>query len=550
MQYGPSPEPAYTARVGSAAIETQRKPVAYALFGAAAFFVVLGTKNAIDRDFITAGLCGIAIGVAMLYGMAIYHNRGKPFSDGILTALAVCVIAVTIERRGLVGVLWVAPVMMMLHLVTHTRAAAVFDGCAVVIATTLMYLQVDGVTAFRAGAILIISSAFAHIYARIMASHQARQEEQRRHLDLMISCANVGGLEWDTKNPRMRCSPRLLSMLGNPSDYNAPGWNILDCVHPQDRERVAVHFFGALTEPAPPGAVQKAKTEGFRFVTAQGDTVWVHAEAIAVSSDSGAVQSYLATFLDVSQVRAAEADTLTALKRQTELNELRARFVAMASHEFRTPLATILSSAELLKQYADQLSAQDRTDILASIEVGVQRMTAMLDNILLVNKADAQMLEFQPERVDVRQLCASLVNEVRPQADSKPCSIEMECHPVDPMGYFDPKLMHHIFGNLLSNAIKYSPPGESVTFRMSGESNQFVFEVIDHGIGIPPGDLNELFEPFHRGSNVADIKGTGLGLAIVKKSVELHRGQIAVESAIGRGSCFRVTLSAEIPSNG
>ena len=118
------------------------------------------------------------------------------------------------------------------------------------------------------------------------------------------------------------------------------------------------------------------------------------------------------------------------------------------------------------------------------------------------------------------------------------------------MGHFDPKLMHHIFGNLLSNAIKYSPHNSPVVFRIRREEDHFAFDVCDHGIGIPAVDLPELFEPFHRGSNVADIKGTGLGLTIVKKSVELHRGQIAVESEPGRGTCFHVTLLSDNPSPG
>jgi signal transduction histidine kinase len=536
--------------VGAGVIDTQRKPVTYALLGAAVFFLILGGKNLLDRDYVTAGLCGIAVAVALAYAHAIHCGRPQPLADGVLTTIALCVVAVTIERRGLVGVLWCPPVMLMLHLVTNPRASATFDIGAVLIAVPMTYAQINGVTAFRIGAILVISSAFAHIYARIMASHQARQEEQRQHLDLMVSCANVGGLEWDDKTLHMRCSPRLLAMLGNPPNTDRPDWNILDWVHPQDRARMVDDFFNVLQNNLQPGEVRKTLAHGFRFVSVQGDTVWVHAEAIAVGGESGTAQKFIATFLDITQLRAAEADTLAALKRQTELNELRARFLAMASHEFRTPLAAILSSAELLKQYDERLSVQDRADLLTSVETGVHRMAAMLDRILLVNKADAQMLDFKPEYLDVQKLSASIAEDLRAQSQAKECSIDLAFTGGDPMGHFDPKLMHHIFGNLLSNAIKYSPHNSPVVFRIRREEDHFAFDVCDHGIGIPAVDLPELFEPFHRGSNVADIKGTGLGLTIVKKSVELHRGQIAVESEPGRGTCFHVTLLSDNPSAG
>lgn len=534
--------------VGAGVIDTQRVPVSYALTAAAGFFVVLGTKNFLDRDYVTGGLCVIAIVVALAYAHAIYRSRPQPMSDAVLTVLTICVLTVTIDRRGLIGVLWCPPLMLLLHLVTNRRASAAFDAAAVVIAVSMTYHQIDGLTAFRVSTILLISSAFAHIYARIMASHQARQEEQRQHLDLMVSCANVGGLEWDSKTRQMRCSQRLLDMLGNPPHANQPGWDILEWVHPDDRQSMVSDFFSLIHSSAQPGEVRKTEAHGFRLVTAQGQTLWVHAEAIAVGAQDGSTQKFIATFLDITQLRAAQADTLAALHRQEELNELRARFVAMASHEFRTPLATILSSTQLVRQYQDRLTPHEREELLASVENGVQRMTAMLDRILLINKADAQMLEFAPEQLDVVAVCRGIVKEVEQQADLRGCSIALETRLPTMVGYYDTKLLQHIFTNLLSNAIKYSPDNSRVLFRIDGEGDKTMFEVHDQGIGIPASDLPELFEPFHRGSNVSHIKGTGLGLTIVKKSVETHGGDITVHSEMGHGTCFRVTLASGNPS--
>lgn len=248
------------------------------------------------------------------------------------------------------------------------------------------------------------------------------------------------------------------------------------------------------------------------------------------------------TFLDITERRNAEEDARAALVKQRELNDLRSRFVAMTSHEFRTPLAAILSSAELLKYYGERLPKTETLGILKTIEDGVQRMTQMLDRVLLLGKAEAHMLEFQPGNVDLTALCKALVDEARSLHASSGCEWGVEFFDVPPTGHYDPKLLRHIFSNLLSNAVKYSPQGGTVLFRVSRVDSQTIFEVVDQGIGIPTEEIPYLFQSFHRASNVGDIQGTGLGLAIVKNSVDLHGGTIEVSSVPGQGSRFTVKI--------
>jgi PAS domain S-box-containing protein len=277
-----------------------------------------------------------------------------------------------------------------------------------------------------------------------------------------------------------------------------------------------------------------------------GELFWAHLAGRCVrplDPDSGVIW----TFLDITERKQAEQEIRDALDRQKELNELRSRFVAMTSHEFRTPLATILSSAELLKYYSDRMPAHEKAEVIQNIENSVQRMARMLDRVLLIGKVEAQMLEFKPEPVDVVALCLALVEEARIQLPDSPCTVRTEFGEDVGWGIYDEKLLGHILGNLLSNAIKYSPQGGEVSFKVYRQAHGTVFEVSDHGIGIPGDEIGHLFESFHRSSNVGNIQGTGLGLAIVKNSVDLHGGHIAVESEVGRGTCFRVTLSPGIP---
>jgi PAS domain S-box-containing protein len=272
-----------------------------------------------------------------------------------------------------------------------------------------------------------------------------------------------------------------------------------------------------------------------------GDLFWVQMAGQCVrknTPDSGIIW----TFLDITQRRQAEQDTRAALEQQRELNELRSRFVAMTSHEFRTPLATILSSTELLKYYGDRLPKAESLGILKSIEDSVSRMAAMVDRVLLLGKADARMLEFRPVRLDVIATCRSLVAQALAQHPHAACELVTQFDTQTLTGLFDEKLLRHIFENLLSNAIKYSPQGGQIIFRVGTVGGQVEFEVADRGIGIPQDELAHLFSSFHRASNVGTIQGTGLGLAIVKNSVDLHGGVIRVNSTLGEGTTFTVRI--------
>jgi len=245
--------------------------------------------------------------------------------------------------------------------------------------------------------------------------------------------------------------------------------------------------------------------------------------------------------VDVTERRRAEEEILRALEKERELNELKSRFVAMTSHEFRTPLATILSSAELLEHYGARLPAGEKEELYLSIRAAVDRMTKMLDNVLIIGKAEAEMLEFKPAPSDLAAFCENLAEEMR-LAAGHGHTLDYSYEGGHGAVSVDEKLLRHVLANLISNAFKYSPQGGLVDFRVRVGGSEAAFEVADRGIGIPPEDQPRLFETFHRARNVGNISGTGLGLAIVKKSLDLHGGSIRFESEPGRGTCFRVTL--------
>lgn len=250
-----------------------------------------------------------------------------------------------------------------------------------------------------------------------------------------------------------------------------------------------------------------------------------------------------------ARLRAAQAETERALDREREAGELKSRVVATISHEFRTPLSIILSSAEILRHYADRLAPAERTGHLAAIEGAVNGMSTLIQSVLAFSKAGAGRLEFRPERQAPEDLLIEVVDEVQ-SATSRRCPITLDMHRLDEPGWFDATLLRLILVNLLGNAVKYSPPGSPVSLQARREKDRLVLHVIDRGIGIQPEDRPRLFQSFRRGGNTQGIPGTGLGLSIVKTCVELHLGNIDVGGSseagggAGIGTTFTVTLPA------
>jgi PAS domain S-box-containing protein len=248
-----------------------------------------------------------------------------------------------------------------------------------------------------------------------------------------------------------------------------------------------------------------------------------------------------AVVTDISERKQAEAELKRALERERELNQLKSDFVSMVSHEFRTPLGIIQSSAEILDDYIDQLEPEERGDQLQSIIKNSRRMATLMEDVLLLGQLDADRLEFAPSPLDLAALCRRLVEEVQFATEAK-CPIKFSTTTLPDVANADERLLRHALLNLLTNAVKYSDPGQQVTFHASASHDGLRFIVQDQGIGIPEDEQASLFEAFHRGSNVGQRPGTGLGLVIVKRSTELHGGTIHLNSKPGTGTTFTIDI--------
>lgn len=241
--------------------------------------------------------------------------------------------------------------------------------------------------------------------------------------------------------------------------------------------------------------------------------------------------------------RLAEAAIRVALEKEKQLTEIKSRFWSMVIHEFRNPLTSILSAAQLLELNDPRLTQERRSEYLVLIQNAVRVMNDLMNDTLSIARTDDSDLAFNPQPLDVEDFCQTLVEEIRfNSANSHHIELAFfgDCSSLS----LDKKLLRHILANLLSNAVKYSPKGSRVSMDVRCAGGSVVFTVRDSGIGIPEAEQKYLFQPFHRAENVGNIPGTGLGLTLVKKCLDLHSGDIQVESQMGQGTTITVRLYA------
>lgn len=237
----------------------------------------------------------------------------------------------------------------------------------------------------------------------------------------------------------------------------------------------------------------------------------------------------------------AEEEAHKALERERELNELKSKFVSIASHEFRTPLSTVLSSASLIEQYNQRTEKEKVTKHVQRIKSSVNHLTSILNDFLSLGKLEEGKIDVVKEALLVRNFLAEVEEEI--VSTLKPGQrLVIDCRDSPKKIYSDVRVLRNILFNLISNASKYSEAGKTIFITSKHKDGNLVFIVRDEGIGIPQQDQKHLFARFFRASNAGNVQGTGLGLNIVKRYVELLGGGISFSSEHEKGSIFTVLI--------
>ncbi len=270
-------------------------------------------------------------------------------------------------------------------------------------------------------------------------------------------------------------------------------------------------------------------------------------KGVPLTNSAGDIDQILVASINITQQKRVEAEIRNTLSKEKQLNELKSRFIAMASHEFRTPLSAILSSVSLIGRYTQVNEQPKRDKHIDRIKANVSNLTGILDDFLSLSKLEEGKVESNPVWIELEAFLQDVCEEMHSLA--KPGQSIVLHYQGDPEIYLDKRLLKNILLNLLSNATKYSPPHTSI--EVTGEVNPHFIRICvqDHGIGIPEEEQGHLFERFYRAHNATNIQGTGLGLNIVQKYVSLMEGKVDFHSVLNEGTAFTITFPRKFPQN-
>jgi PAS domain S-box-containing protein len=244
---------------------------------------------------------------------------------------------------------------------------------------------------------------------------------------------------------------------------------------------------------------------------------------------------------EVTERKKAEDEVRRSLEKERELNELKTKFVSIASHEFRTPLSTVMSSAALIQQYKDKNDLEKVDKHVLRIKSSVNHLTQILNDFLSLGKLEEGKVDIKVETIEIDNFLHEIGEEV--QAFMKEGQkLKINCPAAIKHIESDSRILRNIMFNLISNASKYSDPGKTISIDCAQKNGNVFFDIRDEGIGIPKEDQKHLFDRFYRASNAGQIQGTGLGLNIVKRYVELLGGDISFKSEYGQGSTFYISI--------
>ena len=312
-----------------------------------------------------------------------------------------------------------------------------------------------------------------------------------------------------------------------------------DFVHPEDRQKF-IQQQGHMSKET----VDLDFRFEFRHLTAKGSYVWVESTTKTFFDPFYGSIIATSTTRNINDRKLVEEQMIKALETEKQLNDLKSTFVSMASHEFRTPMTSIKSGAELAQLYLKDLSSDKvikARNQIEKIDHEVDRLTELINNILLLSKIESNSLNLNKEETDLFLTIGFVVNRQEGfQKDGR--KVDLHIDGINRKIHMDNLHMTHIIDNLVSNAFKYSQGHPNPVLRLNFTEKYYELKVQDFGIGIPTQDHQEIFKSFFRARNAGNIQGTGLGLVLVKHFVTMHGGTIEFESVAGSGTIFTVRI--------
>jgi PAS domain S-box-containing protein len=495
--------------------------------------------------------------------LAIYRKRPLPVPVPVAFSGVICTLGVAIEERGLLGIFWTFPALLLFHFVLERRLANLFNFSLVAVVAVVAFRTLESDVALRIAVGQLLTIAFTNIFSYVVEAEQRKETEQRRRLGLLVRATRAGFYQWDRGSAAVTYSGRLKEMLGYDPDADTSNWPPFpDLVHPEDREQRYRLFQAGARDRSVRDGVRRHVAGDFRMFRANGETIWVHSEGLFIHDARGVATRYIASLIDVTERYRQEADLrrsnnqigVQAQQLRDQNDALRSAIRVreeverIARHDLRTPLNSILAVPRLLREESRRRDGRPvgarEEELLGMIEGAAYRILDLVNLSVDLYRMEQGEYRFSPRVVDLVGLAETVTREVRAHADTKGVRIEMR---VDgeaagaqrrAFAWAEELLCYSVIANLLKNAVEASPDGGVVTLSFDTRGAQVVLAM--HNAGVVPDSVRRSF--FEKYATYGKVGGFGLGTYSARLMARVQQGELSMRTSEADGTVLELRL--------
>lgn len=491
--------------------------------------------------------------------VAIYLRRPLPVPIPIAFGIVVVALAIAIWGRGLLGIFWTFPAILLFHFVLERRAANVLNLSFVAIVGGVSFHMLEGDVALRIVAGQLLTIAFTNIFSFVVEAEQRKEIEQRRRLGLLVRATQAGFYQWERGATAVTYSGRLKEMLGHDPDADTSGWApFTEFVHPEDRAHRYKLFQQGARDRSVRNGVRRHVGGDFRMLRSDGSVIWVHSEGVFICDADGVAQRYIASLLDVSE-RYRQEQALRSSHNQIEVqarqlrdqNEqlrsairVREEVERIARHDLKTPLNSILAALRLLREERRHDAREE--ELLGMVESAAYRVLDLVNLSVDIHRMEQGEYRFSPRVVDLTALAASVERDVHAHARTKGVRVDIRVGG-EPAGadrrahaWAEEMLCYSVIANLMKNAIEASPDGGTVEVDFEDRGARVSMRM--RNAGEVPASVRQRF--FEKYATYGKEGGSGLGTYSARLMALVQQGELTMRTSQAEGTVLELSLPA------
>lgn len=497
------------------------------------------------------------VAVFVADALAIHWKRRLPVPIPLAFALIIFALIIAIWQRGLLGIFWSFPAILLLHFILDRRLANVFNLILVAVVGGVAYYTLASDVALRIVAAQLLTIVFTNIFSYVLEAEQAKEAEQRERLELLVRATRAGSYQWDRGAPAVTYSARMKELLGYAADTDTAGWPpFQEFVHPDDREARYKLFLAGTRDLSVKSGVRRHIPGDYRLIHADGSTIWVHAEGIFIHDEEGLAVRYIASLIDVTaryrqdeDLRNSHNQIAVQAKQLADQNEtlrsaigVREEVERIARHDLKTPLNSILTVPRLIRE-GRKLDAHEE-ELLGMVEGAAYRILDLVNMSVDLYRMEQGEYSFSPRAVDLAGLVATVAREVREHAETKGVGIVLASGgkalaPGRKLHAWGSELLcYSIIANLIKNAVEASPEGGTIGVDCEVREGEVVLRI--HNKGVVPVVMRARF--FEKYATSGKVGGFGLGTYSAHLMAQVQSGDLLMHTSEADGTTLTLRL--------